>query len=349
MTPARCGISDGALLLAGELEAAFGIKTAIAVLNSNEPCSLPLRMVHCAPAQLLEACLSLNENQPGHLLVHLSGYGYSPDGAPALLAEALRSVKADGRFRIAVFFHELFASGMPWESAFFHSWRQKKAIRGIAETCDRLVANTSYSVHWLEEKTARQSAAPIEYLPVFSQVGEAEQHIPLADREPAMVVFGLGGTRQRAYKELPGMRNALHQLGVREILDIGPEAEAPRQLDGIPVRRMGVLPAEEIAAQFSRTSFGFVSLPHPCLTKSGVFAGYCANGVIPVLARHFTGEIDGLKDGVQVLSPKTVRMAQATGLEQSSLAAWRWYAGHRLHVHAAAHARWLDEMASATY
>ena len=36
MKPARCGVSDHAIVLAWELEGGFGIHTAIAVLNSNE-------------------------------------------------------------------------------------------------------------------------------------------------------------------------------------------------------------------------------------------------------------------------------------------------------------------------
>jgi hypothetical protein len=343
MTPALCGVSDGALLLAGELEAGFGIETAIAVLNANKTHDVHLPILYGTPAQLLEMCLTLSKVEPGYLLAHLSGYGYSADGAPTLLAEALEKVKADGRFRIAVFFHELFATGMPWKSAFWYTRRQKRAVRRIAEACDLLITNTRSYLDWLHRETARSSASPIQYMPVFSQVGEAQQNIPFADRDPVMAVFGLGGTRQNAYRELSGLGTALRQLGIQEILDIGPEYEAPGELHGIPVRRMGVLAVTEIARQFSRSTFGFLSYPHTRLTKSGVFAGYCAHGVIPVIARDFPGQADGLEDGVHVLSPRTAAAAQASGLESCSIAAWRWYSGHRLHDHAALYARWIGE------
>jgi hypothetical protein len=343
LTPALCGVSDAALLLAGELEAGFEIKTAIAVLNANKTHDVQLPIMYVSPAQLLETCLALSKGEPGYLLVHLSGYGYSADGAPTLLAEALRSVRADGRFRVAVFFHELFATGMPWKSAFWYSRRQKRAVRRIAEACDLLVTSTRSYLDWLNRETVRQSASPIQYMPVFSDVGEAQQHIPLADRDPVMAVFGLGGTRQNAYRELSALGTMLEQLGIQEILDIGPEYEAPGELHGIPVRRMGVLAATEIARQFSRTTFGFLSYPHTRLAKSGVFAGYCAHGVIPVIARQFPGQVDGLEDGVHVLSPRTQTAAQASGLESCSIAAWRWYSGHRLHDHAAVYARWMGE------
>jgi len=343
LQPTRCGVSDHALALASELRTSYGIDSAFVVLNSDERCDLPYSVTHCAPHQLLNACVAFSGSQPAAILVHLSGYGYSADGAPTLLAEGLEKVKAAGRFRAAVFFHELFATGMPWKSAFWYSQRQKRAVRRIAEACDLLVTNTRNYVDWLNRETVWQSASPIQYLPVFSHVGEAQQHVPLADRDLVMAVFGLGGTRQNAYRDLSALGTMLQQLGIQEILDIGPEFEAPGELHGIPVKRMGVLAATEIARQFSRSTFGFLSYPHMPLAKSGVFAGYCAHGVIPVIARHFPGQVDGLEDGVHVLSPRTATAAQASGLDPCSIAAWRWYSGHRLHDHAAIYARWMDE------
>jgi hypothetical protein len=343
LKPTRCGVSDHALALTSELKTRYGIDSAFVVLNSTEQSDVPYSVIHCSPDRLLHACISLSESQPAAILVHLSGYGYSADGAPTLLAEALGCVKADGRFPVAVFFHELFAAGMPWKSAFWYSQRQKRAVRKIAEACDLLVTNTRKYVDWLNRETLRQTASPIQYMPVFSQVGEAQQRVSLADRDPVMAVFGLGRTRQNAYRELSTLGTMFEQLRIQEILDIGPEFEPPCELHGIPVRRMGVLASTEIARQFSRSTFGFLSYPHTRLAKSGVFAGYCAHGVVPVIARHFSGQVDGLEDGVHVLSPRTAKVAQASELESCSIAAWRWYSGHRLHDHADLYARWMDE------
>jgi hypothetical protein len=341
LQPTRCGVSDHAIALASELKTRFGIDSAFVVLNSDERCVLPYSITHCAPHQLLNACVAFSGGQPAAILVHLSGYGYSADGAPALLAEALRSVKADGRFRIAVFFHELSASGMPWTSAFWHARRQERVLRRIAATCELAVTNLRVHADWLEQ-SARPSASPVAYLPVFSLVGEAQQPVPLAQRDPVMVVFGLGGTRQRAFKELSALRSMVQRLGVRQILDIGPEFEAPGEVAGIPVRRMGVLAAEDVAGHFEQATFGFLSYTPHCLAKSGVFAGYCAHGLVPVNAQHFQGEIDGLKNGVHVLSPQTVKMVEPAGLEACSIAAWHWYSGHRLHDHASLYDHWLE-------
>src|SRR5579863_1250839 len=118
LTPTRCGVSDHAIALASELKASCGIDSAFVVLHSDERAEVPYPVAHCPQERLLDACIDLSGNRPTAVLVHLSGYGYSADGAPSLLATALKRVKANGRFRIAVFFHELHASGMPWTSAF---------------------------------------------------------------------------------------------------------------------------------------------------------------------------------------------------------------------------------------
>lgn len=350
LLPTRCGVSDHALALAGELKTTRGIDSAFVVLNSDQRCDVPYPVLFCPPDQLLNACDALRTNRPAALLVHVSGYGYSPDGAPSQLAVALHRVKAQSRLPVAVFFHELAASGMPWSSAFWHARRQKKAFRAIVADSDLLVTNTGVFADWLQRQINLQaqlsSAAPVKMLPVFSLVGEPELPTTPQPRDPAMAVFGLAGTRQGAYRELPGLAAMLHRLGVQEILDIGPDCEAPRAVGGIPVRPMGVLAAADIDRQFMRTAFGYLAYPPNCLAKSGVFAGYCAHGVVPVIAQSFSREMDGLKDGVHVLSPQTARAMTPAKLQQCSVAAWNWYAGHRLRDHAAVYARWFEAMGS---
>lgn len=346
LKPARCGVSDHAILLAQELESAFGIETAFAVVNSAERCDLKWRRTYCTQPELPEACAALSQNRPAALLVHLSGYGYSRDGAPAQLAEALGRVRADGRFRIAVFFHELYASGMPWRSAFWYSRRQQKAVGRIARDCDLLVTNIRRHAQWLEGLLARRSTLPVEVLPVFSNVGEAATLVPAAQRAPRLAVFGVAGTRRVAYKQLPALVKTLNALGIEEVLDIGPEFDAPRsevpgEVGGIRVRRMGVVAAGELGNLLSCTRYGFVQHASSSLAKSGVLAGLCAFGTVPLIADGFEGEIDGLRDGVQVISVRTAEGADEKSLQDCSTAAWNWYAGHNLHTHAARYREWL--------
>jgi len=141
LLPARCGVSDHAIALASELRESYEIDSAFVVLDSHEQSDVSDSVVYCAPERLLYACDSPSGNRPATILVHLSGYGYSADSAPNLLADALENLKAHSRFCIAVFFHELFASGMPWISAFWHAWRQKRTIARIVAVCDLTVTS----------------------------------------------------------------------------------------------------------------------------------------------------------------------------------------------------------------
>jgi hypothetical protein len=342
LQPGRCGVSDHAISLAGELDAGFGIGTAFVALSPSAPGDLPFPVTNCTADGLLDACMALNAGQRGMMLVHLSGYGYSPDGIPARLAAALNDVKAGGRFKVAVYFHELFAVGPPWRSAFWHSHRQQAAVREIARLCDLAVTNTGRHAAWLKQQLGPSSADLLKVLPVFSTVGEARELAPFARRDPVLSVFGLPGTRLKAYHQLRALGKMLEDLGIRQIIDIGPACEPPSHLHGIAVKRLGELSTADLGCMLSACMFGFVPHPSFCLAKSSVFAACCAHGAIPVVPESFHGEVDGLGDGVHVVSPATAARAKKSGWEHCSLAAWRWYCDHRLRVHAETYWQWLN-------
>lgn len=342
LRPGRCGVTDQAVLLARGLEGDFGIKSAFVVLNSTESSGLPYPEVHCKPAQLLESCLKLTGGDPGAILVHMSGYGYSSDGAPTLLAESLAAVKDSGQFRIAAYFHELFATGPPWKSAFWNSHRQQKVARRIISQCGLIVTNIRLHAEWLGRQSRKLGGAPIELMTAISSSGETDNPVPISERSAALVVFGLSGTRMLAYRMLAEAGNLVERLGIREILDVGPECAHPSGVNGIPVRQMGLLPTEQLPAVFSQARFGFVVHPWAHIGKSSVFGAYCAQGTIPVMTGPFPREADGLRDGVQLVSPRTVEAVQRSGWEACSRAAWTWYMGHCLRVHVERYARWVD-------
>lgn len=343
LTPGRCGVSDHAMVLVEGLKKHCGIDSALVVLNSIAPGEWPFPVVCCEPSKLLGSCLQLTGGQPGAILVHLSGYGYSADGAPTLLAEALEAVKASGRFRIAVYVHETFASGPPWKSAFWHSRRQQRAIRKVIAQAGLVATSIQYFAEWLEPEVRKQGSAPVHLMPVISTAGEAADPIPFVQRNPSLVVFGLAGTRQAAYKQMAAAGNLLATLGIQEILDIGPECGHPAEVNGIRVKPMGLMSAEELPAVFAQAQFGFVTHVWFCLGKSSVFAAYCAQGTIPVMAGTFPQEADGLREGVHVVTPRTVEAVRQSGWETCSRAAWNWYMGHRAQVHVERYAKWMGE------
>ena len=165
--------------------------------------------------------------------------------------------------------------------------------------------------------------------------------VPFGKRKAALVVLGQAGTRTLAYQQMAAAGNLLGTLGIQEILDVGPAGEHPSAISGIPVKRMGLMPAEELPALFSQARFGFVTHEWLYLARSSVLAGYCAQGTIPVMTRSFPRECDGLKPGVHVVTPRTVQAAKQAGWESCSRAVWTWYMGHRVRRQAEFYANWM--------
>lgn len=345
LKPGRCGVSDQAVLLASELKTGFGIDSAFVVLNSNEQCTLPYAMVYRPATDLLESCLELTQGFSGTVLIHVSGYGYSADGAPTLLADALEKVGAGGEFRMAAYFHENFASGPPWKSAFWYKRRQQNVLRRIICQCGLMVTNIERHAEWLERESRILGGVPVERMPVFSPAGETDTPVPFAQRSAAMVVFGLPATRESAYRKMAAAGSLVETLGIEEILDVGRGCNHPTDVNGVRVKPIGSLPSGELAAVFSYVRFGFVQHPMNCLGKSSVFAAYCAQGTIPVIGEPFPEEADGLLEGVHVVTPRAASSARMSGWETCSHGAWSWYMGHRLRIHAQRYAKWMGEAA----
>ena len=95
------------------------------------------------------------------VLLHYSGYGYAPRGAPLWLVEGLERWKEHrARRRLIVMFHETWASGLPWQSSFWLCPLQRWCVARIARLADAVVTNT-------------------ELLPLASQTPPTRWHVDL--------------------------------------------------------------------------------------------------------------------------------------------------------------------------
>ena len=130
------------------------------------------------------------------VLLHYSGYGYAPRGAPFWLVESLeRWKKFRAHHRLIVMFHETWASGLPWQSSFWLSPLQRRCVARIARLADAVVTNTSYYRSRLE--LLLRPGTPIQVQPIFSNIGEPDAVPAFAERESVCVLFGRGTTRRR--------------------------------------------------------------------------------------------------------------------------------------------------------
>ena len=160
---------------------------------------------------------SLAEFGHGDLLVHLSGYGYHSHGAPAWLVERLREARPQLR-RLGVFFHELYAWGPPWRSAFWVSYSQRRVAADIASIADFWLTNRASSGAWLRKVDA---GTPLRVLPICSTIDELATST-VFDRPRKIVVFGSGPVRAATYRALDESMLRWTADNGFQIHDIGP-------------------------------------------------------------------------------------------------------------------------------
>ena len=189
------------------------------------------------------------------LVVHYSGYGYDTGGAPGWLADALEGRPSRySAVRLVSMFHELYATGRPWQRAFWNSSRQRISSVRVARASDALITNREQSARWLERMTGR-AVGSVPCLPVPSNIGEPLENLPWESRGPQVVTFGgarfkrpvprgprrelprccAGNWTSARWSALASVRNSIERCFDR---------------DGIEVVQTGFLAAPEVSEHF---------------------------------------------------------------------------------------------------
>jgi hypothetical protein len=309
---------------------------AAALAGALEPAGLVTRFL--APGTLARDGRRLERELAGEetVLLHYANYGYARRGCPAGLVAGLERWRAArtgrgarGGRRLVTVFHEVYASGPPWRSSFWlNPWQRRLAAR-LAALSDRVLTPLGLYAGLLGRLAP---GVRVAVLPVFSTIGEPAEMPEAGGRPPALAVFGGAGARGRAYGEWrPSLAAACRELGIEEILDVGPDAGAPGSLDGLPVRRLGVLPEAEAGAALLAARAGFLAYPPRFLAKSTIFAAYCAHGLLPVCAwkrQEGGGEAPPFWRPGDGGEPRAV--APTAEMAEVTAAALVWYREHSL-------------------
>src|SRR5262249_16653815 len=195
---------------------------------------------------------------------------------PLWLVESLRiwRRRADN-VPLLTLFHELYATGRPWQSSFWLSPLQKQIARSILNTSSAAITTTElYSKRLLglrEDSTIRVTA-----MPVFSNVGEPDCGLAPSLRNATAVVFGLAGVEDHLFGTYRAeIERVISALGIETIFDVGPRlSPMPRTLAGVPVISKGVLPQRAVSELLQHARFGFIAYRLDLIGKSGCFAAY---------------------------------------------------------------------------
>ena len=347
LPPAIDGLGDYALNLARQLRQDFGVETHFLVGNpdwtgTTETEGFPVIQLKQRSAQTF---LSQLPRKVATILLHYVGYGYAKRGCPFWLVDGLRRWQSEHlQPRLVTMFHEVYASGKFWTSAFWLSPLQRNLAARLAHLSDACLTSKQRYADILAQLS--QGKHPqIPTLPVFSNIGEPKQVPALVERQRQLVVFGGYGKRLRVYQESwEELSQACQLLGIETIVDIGPPTGLTLStVNGVPVEEMGELSACEISNILLNSLAGFLVNRPDFLAKSGIFAAYCAHGMLPVTTQHDTFSADGIEAGKHYWVPQNQAIYFRDSSEMQAIAddARTWYKTHNLLAQACVFASYL--------
>jgi hypothetical protein len=271
------------------------------------------------------------------VLLHYVGHGYARRGCPTWLIEGLETwYKKFPNADLVTMFHELYANGTIWSSAFWTSPLQQSLFKRLVKLSDRAITSREeYKIKISQVIPSKHDQ--VDQLPVFSNVGELSQPIPLRQRQRRLVIFGSAGWRCHAYRRsLCHLERVCRDLEITEIIDIGSGVGFDLPLvNQIMVTAVGVRSAEEISQYLAGAIAGFLDYPTEFLGKSGIFAAYCAYGVLPVGVFYPNQrQLDGLEVGKHLLlADRYEGKIDLEVAEAIANHAYSWYQTHNLSVH----------------
>jgi hypothetical protein len=168
-------------------------------------------------------------------------------------------------------------------------------------------------------------------MPVFSNVGELMAPTSLESRKSHIVIFGSVLRRTEIYTNCRSqLLAACRALNLEAIVDVGVPLKTKPNLP-LPFIEKGRQGAKSISLLLADSRAGFLTYFDGYLAKSGVFAAYCAHGVLPILPNRNASDLDGIRNGKQYLAADEIRAedAQIIG-QQIANSAHDWYQRHSI-------------------
>jgi hypothetical protein len=352
------GVGDHALTIARKLRENFGCDTVFATFKPLSP-----EETNGFDVLPLDTLLQNSTAKFDHVLFHYVNYGFQKRGVPFRLLSILRSLRQPGQGRLVTIFHELYASGPPWTSAFWLRPLQIDLARQVARMSDTCIVSTD---NFRRELRRMVPHAEIALHPIPSGLGEpflsANQ---IAHRDPQRwAIFGGTGLVERSLRAflqiLPRIPNSIapHSMFVLG----GEENPATQSLLVDLVRRGTDSPGRGIESDYrpriaaadaseilETCAFAFFDYFHrpdvetSIILKSSAFASACAHAVIPVLP-HRGSPI--AMDGDALPGPFFIdgNRAEIPGEEARARIATEIYAWYQRHVASEHLVRTLAEM-----
>ena len=350
--PAIDGVGDYALNLAHRLRELFAIETHFVVADTDwkgqpEVDGFAITKISQRNGEELFSTIKnispVDRTYP--VILQYVGCGYAQRGCPLWLIRGLELYRTFYReSKLITMFHETYGSGHPyygadppWISAFWLAPIQKNIARRLTILSDRSFTSREGFKQQLENLTSKENVS-ISLLPVFSNVGECANPLPWSERKSILIVFGSRLSRMRTYTQFSAqIEQCCQLLQIDKICDIGSDTGLNlNRIGQTEVVFLGRKTAVEITKIFSYAKAGILNYHPEYLSKSGVFAAYCAYGMIPTVAFSPVLKIipsDGLTERKQYLF-LTNNCSDNFSAEEIATNAHDWYQTHNLTMQA---------------
>jgi hypothetical protein len=280
------GVGDYALTIAKKLRQNFGCDSVFATFEAetkNERMEF-----QCLPLDDLPQ----SNNAFSRILLHYVNYGFQKRGVPFHLVSLLRKLQAQAGGKVVTVFHELYASGPPWRSAFWLRPLQKRLAKAIARLSDVCIVSNQNFQRELKQMVPGVCMA---VHPIPSALGEPVlSDAQIADRDAHDWVI-VGGTAlvQRSLESFARFLKVIPEsISPKRLFVLGgnDNPAVPSVLAGLSIKAsyrplIQASDASHILATCSFAWFDYFRQPHvqtSVVLKSSAFAAACAHAVIPL-------------------------------------------------------------------
>jgi len=328
------GVGDYALTLAAKLRDGYGCTTMFVTPDASS--ATTVRGFEVLPVDRLTAAAQ----EADRVILHYVNYGYQKRGVPFRLLSILRRLRQQHRGALLTIFHELYASGPPWRSAFWLRPLQIHLAKSVARLPDECIVSNE---NFVRELRRLVPDARVHLHPVPSGLEEPTlSHDQIANRDPhRWVIVGGTGLSERSVRSFVSViREIPDSIAPRELLVLGGHENPVTRslLVNLAIEsdyRPGITAAEasEILRTCSFTWFNYFHRPDietSVVLKSSAYASACAHGVIPVFPHRgspISVEGDPLPGPFFVLrGEKQVPTADSRGAIAQSI--YDWYQRH---------------------
>jgi hypothetical protein len=282
------GVGDYALTIAQKLREDFDCNTIFVTFRTSSATT-------AAGFQVLplDRLLENSGAEFEHVLLHYVNYGYQKRGVPFRLLSILRELRKQHRGRMATVFHELYASGPPWTSAFWLRPVQIDLAKSVARLTDVCLVSSD---NFRRELRRLEPHAEIHLHPIPSGIGEPELSAEqIADRDPhRWAIFGGTGLMERSLRSFkPIMLRIPASIAPRRLFLLGGEENSRTRASvvdlGIETIYQPRISAADASEILRTCSFAWLDYFHRAdvetlvILKSSAFASLCAHAVITIM------------------------------------------------------------------